>query len=102
MSSIAEVWQATLAALEIDHDTAINAADERIQPGAPFANLFTVDDLRTLGRAAELLTTLGTLQLASSELDDMRRSLAAVNGLRGIVIGFAAAKDVIPKALIGK
>lgn len=95
-----EAWKATLSALEIDHDTALATAEERMQPGERFAELFTLDDLRTMARAAELVTTLMALQLADRQFAALRRTTDTVNELRGIVIGYAAAKDIIPVSLI--
>jgi len=102
MKNIGKVWEQTLSALEIDHDTARATAEERMQPGERFAELFTLDDLRTMARAAELVTTLMALQLADRQFEALKRTTDTVNELRGIVIGYAAAKDIIPASLLGR
>jgi len=99
---VAKVWDETLAALELDRSTALNTANQRMQPGARFAELFTLDDLRTMARAAELVTTLMALQMSDRQMDALERTRSTVMELRGIVIGYAAAKDIIPASLLGR
>ena len=92
-------WSQTMAALELESATWLTERVEQMSDAVANHELLTLDDLRMLAQATELITLIGVARATDGDVGFLE-TLRAAAEMKGLVVAFVVAKGLAPMTLL--